>query len=69
MFRARRNFDEKPKFGTVHDAVFVPGEAGLLPTGLEDEMGEAKREVPDWEKRLNYVERADDIGAVKKRGR
>ena len=53
-FKQRRNFDERPKFGTVNDAIFVPGKTGLVATGPEDDDGEKRREAPDWEKRLNY---------------
>jgi hypothetical protein len=53
-FKQRRNFDERPKFGTVDDAIFVPGKTGLVATGPEDDDGEKRREAPDWEKRLNY---------------
>jgi hypothetical protein len=53
-FKQRRNFDERPKFGTVDNAIFVPGKTGLVPTGPEDDDGEKQREIPDWEKRLNY---------------
>lgn len=67
MYKARRNFDERPKFGTVQDAIFVPGREGLIAAGPEDDDGEQVREAPDWEKRLNYGERADDAMGIKKK--
>lgn len=51
----RRNFDERPKFGTVQDAIFVPGEEGLIATGDEDEEGNEMRKIPEWEKKIDAM--------------
>ncbi len=52
-FKPRKNFDEKPKFGTVSTAIFVKGEDGLLPGPNEDEDGNERRAAPEWEQYLN----------------
>eukprot|EP01034_Spumella_vulgaris_P022222 gene22222-28336_t len=41
--------DEKPP-----GKIFVHGKTGLIANGPEDDDGVKQREVPDWEKRLNY---------------
>lgn len=46
-FKKRRNFDEKPKFGTIHDTTFAKGEDGLF-----DE--EKKNEIQPWDENLQY---------------
>jgi hypothetical protein len=51
----RRNFDERPKYGTVQDTIYVEGETGLLSTGNEDDDGNERRKVPDWERKLNAM--------------
>ena len=66
-FKQRRNFDERPKFGTVEDRLFVGGSEGLIPNGPENEDGEKVREIPDWEKRLNYGEPDSEINNNKKK--
>ena len=49
----RRDFTEKPKFGTVTNrGGFGPGEPGLLPDEKEDRVA---AEPPDWEKKLSYT--------------
>jgi hypothetical protein len=53
QFKTRKNFDEKPKFGTVGTSIYTAGEAGLLTTGNEDDEGHEKKETPEWEKFLN----------------
>jgi hypothetical protein len=48
-FAKRRNYDENPRYGTVHDAVFGPGESGLIE--------EVKRvETPPWNDNFQYGE-------------
>lgn len=51
----RRNYDERPKFGTVSDALFSQGEDGLLAGDNEDEDGNQKRQVPEWEQALDQL--------------
>ena len=51
----RRNFDERPKFGTVQDTIYVPGEEGLITTGNEDEDGNEMRKIPEWEQTINAM--------------
>jgi hypothetical protein len=51
----RRNFDERPKFGTVQDTIYVPGEEGLIATGDEDEEGNEMRKIPEWEKKIDAM--------------
>lgn len=57
-FKERRNFGEKPKFGTVATNHFTGGESGLVLTGNEDEFGNAGRDIPEWEKRLDNMHKA-----------
>ena len=52
-FKERKNFDERPKFGTVETTLFVKGETGLLPGPEDDDDGNIKKEAPEWEKYLN----------------
>ena len=54
--KPRKNFDEKPKFGTVESNIFKKGEEGLLAGPNDDENGDKKEEAPEWEKRLNFGE-------------
>lgn len=56
-FSKRRNFDEKPKFGTVETAVFLPGEGGLIPTQDEIDEDNGIEKKPEWDERLNYIEK------------
>lgn len=53
VFKQRKNFDERPKFGTVNTAIFTPGEPGLIPKPNEDDDGEEKKETPEWQTFLN----------------
>ncbi len=52
--RVRRNYDERPKFGTVSDELFRKGEIGLI--GAEDDVdGNEKRNIPEWEQALENM--------------
>lgn len=53
VFKQRRNFDEKPKFGTVDTAIYVKGEDGLLPGPNDDDEGNERKTAPEWEKYLD----------------
>jgi hypothetical protein len=39
----------------VQDTIYVEGETGLLSTGNEDDDGNERRKVPDWERKLNAM--------------
>ena len=52
-FRQRRNYGERPMFGTVQD-IFQGGEKGLVSAGPQDEAEAAKSQERDWEKALTY---------------
>lgn len=54
-FKERRNFDERPKFGTVSTAIYVQGEQGLIAGANEDDDGNERRAIPEWEKKLNAM--------------
>lgn len=56
MYKQRKNFDERPRFGTVSDQIFVPGEEGLLRGDNEDDEGNAVPDKAEWELKLNYGE-------------
>ena len=58
--KERRNFDERPKFGTVDTSHFSGGEKGLLSVANEDEFGNAGRETPEWEKRLENMRKKNN---------
>jgi hypothetical protein len=68
-FKQRRNFDERPKFGTVDTAVFVSGEGGLISTQQELDEDAGIEKKPDWDDRLNYVEKgkANVIAEMRKK--
>ena len=51
----RRNFDERPKFGTVQDTIFVKGEEGLIATADDDDDGNERRKIPDWERIIDAM--------------
>ena len=55
--KERRNFDERPRFGTVQSTIYTQGEEGLIakPNDEEDEYGNEKRKIPDWERKLNNM--------------
>lgn len=55
--KERRNFDERPRFGTVQSTIYTKGEEGLIakPNEEEDEYGNEKRKIPDWERKLNNM--------------
>lgn len=57
--RARRLFDDQPRFGTVSTRLFTPGAEGLLPGANEDAAGNAVAPPPDWAKHLRYGEEPD----------
>ncbi len=46
-FKPRRNFDEKPRFGTIEDRIFSKGEEGLLSKPGDDDDKASK--LADWE--------------------
>lgn len=52
--RARRLFDEQPRFGTVSTRLFTAGAEGLLPGANEDAAGNAVAPPPDWAQHLRY---------------
>jgi hypothetical protein len=58
-FKQRRNFNERPLFGTVETRLFTPGEAGLVQGVDEDKDGNKKQVEPEWAKHLNYGEEVD----------
>lgn len=55
-FAKRRNFDERPKFGTIDSHHFHEGEPGLL----EEKKDDGPRE---WESALTYGKKKSDIKA------
>lgn len=56
MFKERRNFDERPKFGTVDNKIFTGGEGGLLPGANDDDEGNDQGSLPEWEQKLRQNE-------------
>eukprot|EP00981_Chlorochromonas_danica_P013277 scaffold6042_cov247-Ochromonas_danica.AAC.22 len=58
--KQRRNYDERPKFGTVDDRIFVPGEDGLIKKENEDDNGDKQRPSADWEAHLQYGEQKNE---------
>lgn len=66
-YKQRRNFNERPLFGTVSTRLFTPGEQGLVADGDEDEAGNKKPPPPEWEKHLNYGEEVDKEAKKAKR--
>lgn len=52
-FKQRRNFGERPVFGTVTD-LYSGGEKGLITGGPEDEAVAEQQQERDWEKALTY---------------
>jgi len=56
VFKERRNFDEKPRFGTVDTNIFQRGESGLLAGVNDDDAGNDKGDLPEWEQRLAFNE-------------
>lgn len=58
--KQRRNYDERPKFGTVNDRIFVPGEDGLIKKENEDDNGDQQRPSADWEAHLQYGEQKNE---------
>jgi len=57
-FPKRRNFDERPKFGTIDSHHFNKGEEGLIEVKVDDGPRE-------WESALTYGKRKDDPSLVK----
>jgi hypothetical protein len=64
--RARRLFDDQPRFGTVSTRLFAGGAAGLLPGANEDAAGNAVAPPPDWAQHLRYGD-APDRGEQRQR--
>jgi hypothetical protein len=55
-------FVEKPKFGTVQTrGGFGPGDPGLIPDESDSKLAEA----PDWDKKLNYVQKGMNRKTIK----
>jgi len=50
-FKPRRNFDEKPRFGTIEDRIFSKGEEGLITKAGDDDDDAPK--LADWEVKLD----------------
>lgn len=51
--KQRRNFSEKPAFGTVTD-IYAEGEAGLISGGPEEMAAKSDQQEKDWEVALTY---------------
>jgi len=51
--KQRRNFGEKPVFGTVND-IYSKGEAGLISGGPEELAAASNQQERDWESALTY---------------